>query len=126
MLSGYILTIGAYTVTTMGVQRMRRPITTHIFRPKGAWVNISQLFKTMSPALSVLLALLLQYDLSTLRFYGCLYHLKIKITLGAYHFLLNLLFKKQQAFISLIYQFWRVANDQSELTLFVFYAKIPQ
>ena len=30
------------------------------------------------------------------------------------HFLSNILFNDQQAFISLIYQFWRVANDQSE------------
>ena len=44
-------------------------------------------------------------------FNGCLYHLKIK---KLYHFLLNILFNEQQAFISLIYQFWRVANDKSE------------
>ena len=45
-------------------------------------------------------------------FYCCLYHLKI--IKKHYNFLSNILSNDQQAFISLIYQFRRVANDQSE------------
>ena len=63
----------------------------------------------MSPALSVII--IAARFVNPMRFYGCLYHLKIKKTLPLFS---NILFNEQHAFISLIYQFWRVANDQSE------------
>ena len=86
--------IGPFTIIYMYMGQYFTIVKTHVASTKSA-------FGIIIRARSV----------NSTRFFGRLYHLKIKKTS---QLLSNILLIDQQAFISLIYQFWRVANDQSE------------